>query len=252
MTLGLERNMERLHYSKAPITEAIIDLRVFPREGLTLSDIEQVRRGEEQSYPDVKRVAIAHGHFEVGVRIGASATTKETGFVFTSGDQRQIVQTRMDGFTFSRLAPYETWDSFRDEARRLWTLFRDRANPIEIKHLAVRYVNRFDLPGTRIELKDYFRTCPEVSPDLPQPMIGFFLRVLIPQEDLQAQLIINQTIIPPLTEGITSVVLDIDLFREVDVPNTENEMWEFFERLHVRKNDIFEACITDQARELIR
>lgn len=244
--------MERLHYSKAPITEAIIDLRVKPREGLSLSDVEQVRRGEEQSYPDVRHFAIAHGHFEVGERVGASATQQETGFVFSSADKKQVVQTRIDGFTFSRLAPYETWESFRDEGRRLWTLYRERVSPAEVRRLAVRYINRFDLPGTQIELKDYFRTTPEVSPDLHQLMSGFFMRVVIPQEELKGQLIINQTIVPPANPAVLSVVLDIDLFREIEVPNSEDEIWQFFEQLHDRKNNVFEACITERAREIIR
>lgn len=244
--------MERLHYGKAPITEAIIDLRVKPREGLTLSDIEQVRRGEEPAYPEVRRFAIAHGHIEVGERVGASATKEETGFVFSDADQKQVVQTRIDGFTFSRLAPYDTWESFRDEGRRLWTLYRERVCPTEVMRLAVRYVNRFDLPGSPVELKDYFRTSPEVSPDLHQLMSGFFLRVMIPQEDLKGHLIINQTRAPHANPEVLSVVLDIDLFREIEVPNREDEIWQFFEQLHDRKNDVFEACITERARELIR
>lgn len=32
----------------------------------------------------------------------------------------------------------------------------------------------------------------------------------------------------------------------------EEGVWSFFEELHVRKNQIFEACLTDRTRELIR
>lgn len=252
MTLALKHGMERLHYSKAPITEAIIDFRVKPREGLTLSDVEQVHRGEEQSFPDVKRYAVVRAMIEGGERISASAEKDETGFVFTSTETKRVMQARIDGFTFSQMAPYHTWESFREEGRRLWTLYRERVSPIEVKRLAVRYINRFDLPGTKIELKDYFRTSPEVSPDLHQPMSAFFLRVMFPQEELKGQLIINQTIIPPSTPGVTSVVLDIDLYREIDVPDREEEIWQFFEQLHDRKNYVFEACITEPTRELIR
>ncbi|MFN5625028.1 MAG: TIGR04255 family protein, partial [Planctomyces sp.] len=50
--------------------------------------------------------------------------------------------------------------------------------------------------------------------------------------------------------GCTSVVLDIDLFQDHALPNDEAELWKCFEALHDRKNEIFEACITDAAREL--
>ncbi len=244
--------MERAHYSHAPITEAIIDLRVTPREGLTLSTVENARCGEEQSYPEVQRVTTAHGQFEIGDKIAASATQQHTGYVFASADKKQVVQTRLDGFTFSRLAPYEQWEPFRDEARRLWSLYRERVGPAEVTRLAVRYINRFDLPGAKIELKDFFRTTPEISPDLPQLLSSFFLRMVIPQDDLHGHLLINQTIVPPGKPDVTSVVLDIDLFRDLELPNNEEEIWRFFEQLHTRKNDVFEACITDRARELIR
>ncbi len=39
--------MDQRQYSKAPITEAIIDLRVKPREGVTLATVEKVRAGED-------------------------------------------------------------------------------------------------------------------------------------------------------------------------------------------------------------
>ena len=189
---------------------------------------------------------------EVGDRVAASAKQEHTGYVFTSTDKKQVLQARFDGFTFSRLAPYREWESFRDEARRLWTVYRERTSPAEVLRLAVRYINRFDLPGPNTELKDFFRTTPEISPDLPQTLSSFFLRVVIPQDDLNGQLLINQTIIPPASPDAVSVVLDIDLFRDTEVPDREDGIWQFFEQLHDRKNDVFEACITDRARELIR
>jgi uncharacterized protein (TIGR04255 family) len=244
--------MDKARYSKAPITEAIIDLRVKPREGATLAVMEKAREGEETAYPELRKLRIARGHMEVGERVAASAMQEQIGFAFASSDQKQVFQARMDGFTFSRLAPYETWEPFRDEARRLWTKYFERVSPVEVIRLAVRYINRFDLPGTQVEMKDYFRTTPEISPDLPQFMNGFFMRVAIPQDDLKGLLLINQTVVQPAKPEVTSVVLDIDLFRETDVPSAEQSIWAFFEELRNRKDEVFEACITENARRLIR
>ncbi len=77
------------------------------------------------------------------------------------------------------------------------------------------------------------------------------MQLRIRKEELKAQVLINQTVIPPAREGVVSVALDIDLFRIEDVPNSEREIWECFEHLHDSKNQIFEACITDKTRELI-
>jgi hypothetical protein len=68
------------------------------------------------------------------------------GWRFVSPDKLHVFQARLNGFTFSRLPPYVDWESFRTEARRLWDLYRAVANPIAPTRIAVRYINRLDLP----------------------------------------------------------------------------------------------------------
>ena len=76
------------------------------------------------------------------------------------------------------------------------------------------------------------------------------MQIRLPQIDIESTAILNQTIVPSHKPDCTSVVLDIDLFRDRDLPGDDFELWSFFEVLHDRKNEIFEACITDTAREL--
>jgi uncharacterized protein (TIGR04255 family) len=66
--------------------------------------------------------------------------------------------------------------------------------PKLINRLALRYVNRLDLPLPVGDLKYYLRTVPEVSPDLPQGLSGYFMQLQIPQEDISAILILNQAL----------------------------------------------------------
>jgi uncharacterized protein (TIGR04255 family) len=240
------------HYAKAPITEAIIDLRVQPRDGLSLDNLEHVAASLRQAYPKHDKTYEVAGMMAVlpGVSASATAQQRQTGFKLTSVDGKQIWQSRFDGFTFSRLAPYDSWRPFRDEAHRLWQAYRQVASPLAISRLAVRYINRIDIPAQSVDLKQYFRTSPEVAPDLPQQLAGFFMQLRIPQDDLKSLLLVNQTIIPPAQEGVVSVVLDIDLFRDIEIPSEEDAIWRFFDELHDRKNQIFEACITDETRRL--
>ena len=171
--------------------------------------------------------------------------------VYISADSRQIVQARLDGLSFSRLRPVIVGSLFEMRPNGSGSAIAVALPLPQVTRLAVRYINRLDLPGEHAELKDYFRTTPEVSPELPQTMNGFFLRVH-PLEALGGQLLINQTIVPPVKPNTAAVVLDIDLFRDTDVPQDDNDIWDYFECLHERKNEVFEACITDRTRELIR
>lgn len=121
-----------------------------------------------------------------------------------------------------------------------------------VTRVAVRYINRFDLPLPVKDLKDYFRTAPEVSPDLPQALAGFFMQLTIPHLDIKSVLLLSETIVGSTEPGSVGVILDFDLYRIEDIPEEEDHLWQLFDDLRVRRNAIFEACITDQARELIR
>ena len=76
------------------------------------------------------------------------------------------------------------------------------------------------------------------------------MQLTIPHPDIECVALLNQALIEPRQPGLASIILDIDLFRQENVPQDEKEMWDFFEVLHDRKNDVFEACLTDKAREL--
>lgn len=238
------------HYRKAPITEAIIDLRVELPPDFSAAELMKAHEGQKVAYPTVQEAFSAFGQIQVGPQVSATAGRQHMGYLFQSEDTKQVYQARLDGFTMSRLAPYENWDALRDEARRLWDVYRSVANPSKVLRLAVRYVNRIDMPLPVKDLKDYLRTVPEVSPDLPQELSGYFMQLSIPMEDIKSLTVINETIIESASQNVISVVLDIDIFRNVDLPADEESIWAFFEELRYRKNDVFEACVTDKAREL--
>lgn len=121
--------------------------------------------------------------------------------------------------------------------------------PEKITRVAVRYVNQIDIPLSEIEYKDYFKTTPEVSPALPQGLSGFFMQLHFPQPDFGGLLVLTETAVPPPTLGTNSVVLDLDVFKEVDTL-TDEEVWPLLEKLRERKNEFFEGCITDRTRFL--
>ena len=121
---------------------------------------------------------------------------------------------------------------------------------MRVERIAVRYVNRLNVPGPRVELKDYLRTGPEVAGELPQSLDRFFMQLQLAVEDIRSRLLLNETIIDPPSPGVVAVVLDIDLFRSEDLPQEEEGIWQLIETMRLRKNEFFEACITDRAREL--
>jgi uncharacterized protein (TIGR04255 family) len=237
-------------YPNAPITEAVIDIRVAPRGDLDVENFCKLSNkfGDEfGTRNDQFRIA---GVITPGAAPAPALTTK-IGFQFLA--KGKSFQAQSDGWSFNKLAPYLGWEEeFRDQARTLWSAYREIAQPQAITRIALRYVNRLDLPMPMKDLQVYLRTYPEVTADLPQALSNFFMQLQIPQEDISALLVLNMALVPPARENIASVVLDLDLFRTVDLPQKEEDLWPLMEILRTRKNQIFEACITDATRELFR
>lgn len=239
-------------YPNAPITEAVIDLRVEVSPEVSVVDLAKVQKGEESSYPTVEIVNEGEFKLVLGPQAVANTSTQHVGFLFRSGDGKHIHQARMNGFTMSRLAPYPRWEDFCPEARRLWGIYRSVAKPSKITRVAVRYVNRIDIPVPFNDFEQYLRTVPVVSPDLPQGLSGYFMRLVMPLEDLFGSAIVTETLVEPASPNVVSIVLDIDVFRTYELPSTEDEIWALIEQLRDAKNKVFEGCITDEARKLFQ
>lgn len=254
--------LERAHYSRAPITEALIDLRIAPAQGFSVEDLAVIWEAVADRYPTREEEHVQYQQMSfVGTELMQSGGGHQlNGFRFVSSDQRETFYARLDGFAFSIRAPYDRWESFRDEARSLWDLYRSVAMPEGVTRSAMRYINRIDIPNATagVRLEDYLRTHPEISADFPEDglMSNFFMQVQIWQQDLGCWLIVNEAPEPSLEEGTLSVRLDLDLFREqYEEPwpvDNDTIIWELLERLHDRKNQVFEASITNRTRRLIK
>ncbi|MFQ5592223.1 MAG: TIGR04255 family protein [Phycisphaerae bacterium] len=92
----------RRHYPNAPITEAIIDLRVELPKQVTVANLDTIHAREEAAYPDKKNRNLVVGQMHVGGEVAAAASSKHIGYLFTGADKKQVFQVRLDGFTMRR------------------------------------------------------------------------------------------------------------------------------------------------------
>jgi uncharacterized protein (TIGR04255 family) len=244
------------HYTKASITEAIIDLVVGFHSDVDLSAFKGIQSNIEADYPIVEPMILAEGQFQTSPEVTATAHQSTVGYFFSSQDHKKILQSHQKGFTFRQLAPYETWEVLRDEARSLWNAYNAVTQPNTIQQVSIRYINQLDLPldpSGSLDFQDYLRTVPEISTALPnQDLSGYFMQLQFPQRDLDAQLILNEAVLPRVIPNVVSVLLDLYLFSEVDFSPGTEEVWDLLGKFRDRKNEVFEACITDKTRELLK
>jgi uncharacterized protein (TIGR04255 family) len=244
---------ENLHLTKAPIVEAVLDIRVKVGEGVRVDAFDAFYKQVSEQYPDKKERHKWEGklEFKKGVSPISSSAEEIDGYIFHSADRKQIVQARMDGFTFSRLKPYETWESFRDEAHRLWQIYKDIASP-EITRVALRYINKLEIPFPIKDFNEYLMAAPVVPDGLPQGVSSFLTRVVIHEPDINASAIITQAMEQIVNPEILPLILDIDAFRQTTNGIQEEDAWNLLEQLRHLKNRIFFKSITQKAKELFQ
>ncbi len=240
------------HYDRAPIKEAIIDIQIESSSSLTPMAFERPQTLLSLGYSEHQKVIVnqLRGQMEEE-KLTATASQDLMGYAFIDVDRRHVVQFRVNGFTFSRVAPYESWQQLRNEANTLWGVYRQIVGDLRMIRIGLRYVNQLDLPTPIRDFRDFIRVYPEVSADISQQLAGFFMQVQIPQQDLDAILVLNEAMVPPSQSDVVSVVLDVDLFKPNLRIESDDELWNVLEALRVRKNLIFEGCITNHTRELI-
>ena len=241
-------------YPNAPLTEALIDFRVKFNHDISLDKLKRFGAEVSAQYPNETTRDLLQGQINFGASEPQTQSSRTAiGYIYHSGDRRQAVQARLDGFTFSRFTPYQDWAHLVKETKRLWGIFIEVLRPTVVVRVAVRYVNQINLPlkaGT-LRFEDYLRTFPQLTGieedvDLEQ----FFVRLVMPQRDLSARLILTETLLPP-QDHFLGVILDIDLFRDdISLDARSEEIWAILEMFRSRKNKYFEASITDAAREL--
>ncbi|MCP5005758.1 MAG: TIGR04255 family protein [Planctomycetes bacterium] len=244
-------------FPNAPITEALLDIRVELSNEVNLETLETLHDHNDikERFPvKKKRVSFLSG---VKASPEGKISTFPTsggpdGFLFQSPIEKEIVQARIDGYTFNKLKPYESWDAFRTEARKLWDIYFQITNPVRITRIALRYINRIEVPLPMNDFKEYVLTTPEVAPKLPQALNHFFMRLEIPNPDLPAIALITQTMEKPTENLRLPLILDIDVFCENIFIDSNEEMWDKFEKLRKFKNDIFFDSITEKTKELFK
>jgi uncharacterized protein (TIGR04255 family) len=175
-----------------------------------------------------------------------------TGYKLTGRDAADLILLGPDRIATVRLAPYCGWDNFIKKVRNNYDVLRKLAGYRRLTRVATRYINRLDIPSGQVPLittEDYLLVEPKVPKIIPR--INFFSTNFVGVvPEIDAQVIVRTgTVQSPLVDHV-SLLLDIDLFKEQNLPSRDREIWDVLNILRTQKNKLFEAFITDRSREL--
>jgi uncharacterized protein (TIGR04255 family) len=231
------------HLNNAPIIEAIIGIElndVLPSDVLAV--FSQLPSDLARSYPS--KTDIVQGNFSFELLANRTSSSQEPiGFFFKSSDNTQVFHAKRNGFAFSRLFPYESWQSFRDEARRLWGFYRQCVGPAIPNAFTVRYINKLFLP-----LADQIEKYLQVYPALPKAYPGMQTSLIRLQFAIPEHLgiaTVQQLRLPNEKPNFATMLFDNE-FRIPCLGLEDSEIWKNIEKIRDLKNEFFFEALTEE------
>ena len=190
--------------------------------------------------------------FEAG---NLQQTATPSGYKMTAKSAVDVVLVSPSTLLTSRLAPYESWEVLLDSAKENFEKLTKLLGRQKVIRIGARFINRIDIPNNMLkqyQLHDFLRLRVPLDTDLTEDTGSYSIAVNAVHRETGVKLLVQTATVNPVLLDCTSVMLDIDAFLDSQIPQRFEDMWAKTELLRVAKNSIFEASITDKARELFQ
>lgn len=246
----------KLRLGHPPIIEAVVDFDCDPPPGMNLKTLEARARAEFSTrYPQF-RTQIRHQHqFEQQLdQATYSARQDLQALLFLTEDGKQGVQIRKQGFSFNRLAPYGSLDEYLPEIRHSWDTYREIVDPLQVRIVRLRYLNRIVLPlkDGVAGLADYLAVGPQPCAPEALSFRGFLNQSVAVEEATGSE--VNVILATQDADGQGQpIILDITASKAGDL---EVDDWDGIEAtinsLRRLKNRVFESTLTPRCLSLFQ
>lgn len=240
-------NEQSKTYSYPPIIEVVAEVRL----------VEPVNANRQKKAKDwiSRRYEIVNQERQVEANIdfaGRTATFKDSPLTFrlNSADFTNRCTLAPHAVAWVRNAPYEGWEAFQARIAEELPLALDAYGMPVVARVGLRYVNRIDVePNNGIVHYEDFLNFRISHGEILEPTSAFQWQVTKVFPDLGLSAIVQSAVVEPELPDCASFSFDIDVFYEPKASQQAREILERLEDMRRLKNAIFEAGITDRARE---
>ena len=129
-----------------PITEALLDVQVRFPQIVEIERLKELGESLHSAYPTIRPQFMATVQFQPLQPIAPAINQSLRGYSFLSNDSKEIVQFRIDGFTFNRLAPYTSWEDMHAKAAEAWQHYHASLPDGKVTRVGTRFLNRILVP----------------------------------------------------------------------------------------------------------
>lgn len=240
-----------------PIVEAVLDIECDLPPGQEIAATEESGRtvfGDR--YPTFRTQLLQEHQIEMksGEPLAISVKHGVQALQFVQEDEKQLVQIRIQGFSFNRLAPYTSLDDYLPEIERTWSLYVDLVKPVQVRQIRIRYINRILLPMKEegVDLDHYFTIAPHL-PDEDRLVLVGFLNQHVAVESATGNQVNMVLTAQPIENNKLPIIFDNSV---VNNDPCEPDHWlgilQKIQALRELKNHIFRKTLTDPCLDLFR
>ena len=244
--------MKGQRYKNPPITEVICEFQFESEAPWDLAVPGLIYEKVKQSFPKRRQRSI----YEVSVetsRQGAQQQLKSINRAqFLVENEKALVevgQVNESLISIHHFKPYPSWEEYFPLIKIGFDAYKI-VNPIKVRRIGLRYINRIELPFQKVALKDYFNFRPYVGKELPKGIGSFIVGITIPLENYRDQLKLQLNSTTSKNKDIMACILDLDYFSVQSEKISIKTVLNWVEVAHDHTEEIFEGCITDKLREI--
>lgn len=236
-----------MRYSKPPLTESVVEFRT--EQVRPEAEIRKLAARYRRSFPHSED--IQNFTFEIGPAAKVVAGELDSVKLF-SKDAADLVVVRKFAVSYIRHPPYAGWDDFIVKAGAVFSAWR-RAEPRRrLTRIGLRALNRIDVPKAEFEKNGFLHY---ISASIQVPgwdsvSLNFSFQLL--GENSGFRTLIGTSLMESPLIDHQGVFVDIDVGREVDVPQGWNDIADVLEAMHSIRDRGFESMLSDASRGLIR
>lgn len=234
--------MDYPQLKNAPIVEAIIEVQFQDvKNRVTVDDLNFFIKELENKYPKNSPIISTEIGFTLENNDIVNQDPKKTIDGYRMENSNHIIQCMKNRLSLSRLPPYESFISLKEEFLENWTNFSSYFNKLEISRVGVRYINKFNTPLDA--LRDFIKFQDNMfnlgSGALLQSHMS---RVMLLNTQFDCRGIINfltNVIQDEKKQSQLEVIFDVDVYKD-QVKNLDAEsLKSYLDQLGEYKNMLF-------------
>lgn len=169
---------------------------------------------------------------------------------FSSSDSSRLVQITQSLLTVNKLKPYLGYESFKEDVAENLQVYLNLSKPKYFERVGMRYIDRILIPEDDFGLEKYFNFSLDFANSEFSTINGISFRVQLTPKHSDHILLVTLNSVISKEEGNSEFILDMyDTFalqKEID----KNHLLTILDEAHENTELVFEAVITDAARNL--